>query len=91
VSLSLRLIASEDEFLFNLNRFNVLTSRSRAKLIVFATKTLLEHLSNDKNVLEHSRFLKRFSESYCCDSKPMQLGFVKEGNDILRSGALRRK
>jgi superfamily I DNA and/or RNA helicase len=85
------IIALEDEFLFNLNRFNVLSSRCRAKLIVFATKTLLDHLSNDKNVLEQSRFLKQFAESFCYHSKPLKLGFVKDGNNILRSGTLKRK
>ena len=83
------LIIAEEEFLFNLNRFNVLSSRSRAKLIVFATRTLLEHLSNDKQILEQSRFLKQFAESFCRDSKQLQLGFNKGGKIIPKKGILR--
>jgi hypothetical protein len=84
------IISAEDEFLFNLNRFNVLTSRSRAKLIVFLTWTLLEHLSNDIDVLEESRLLKQFADSFCVDSGVVRLGFVKSGMEIPRECVLRR-
>lgn len=84
------IISAEDEFLFNLNRFNVLTSRSRAKLIVFLTWTLLEHLSNDIDVLEESRLLKQFADSFCVDSGVVRLGFVKGGAAVPREGVLRR-
>ncbi len=83
------IISSEDEFLYSVNRFNVLSSRSRAKLIVFITRTFLEHLSSDKDVLEESRFLKQFAESFCDQSKPAQFGYFKNGNMISRSGDLR--
>lgn len=85
------IISAEDEFLYSVNRFNVLSSRSRAKLIVFITRTFLEHLSSDKDVLEESRFLKQFAESFCDQSKPAQFGFIKNGNKIFRSGELRFK
>ena len=83
------IISAEDEFLYSVNRFNVLSSRSRAKLIVFVTRTFLEHLSSDKDVLEESRFLKQFAESFCDQSKRAQLGFIKNGNKIFRTGELR--
>jgi DNA replication ATP-dependent helicase Dna2 len=85
------IISSEDEFLYNLNRFNVLTSRARAKLIVFVTRTLLEHLSNDTDVLKESRLLKQFAESYCTQRQNVQVGYIKDKKDVHRSGALRRK
>ena len=83
------IISAEDEFLYSINRFNVLSSRSRAKLIVFITRTFLEHLSGDKDVLEESRFLKQFAESFCDQSKPAQFGFIKNGAEIMRNGSLR--
>lgn len=85
------IISSEDEFLYNLNRFNVLTSRARAKLIVFITRSLLEHLSDDSDVLQESRLLKQFAESYCANPQKLDLGFLK--NQLLekRSGIIRRK
>ncbi|MCP9495474.1 MAG: DNA2/NAM7 family helicase [Pyrinomonadaceae bacterium MAG19_C2-C3] len=85
------IISVEDEFLFNLNRFNVLTSRARAKVIIFVTRTLLDHLSNDVDVLKESRLLKMFAESYCTEAQAIQIGFIK--NQIVQSkkGTLRRQ
>jgi hypothetical protein len=85
------IISSEDEFLYNLNRFNVLTSRARAKIIVFVTRSLLEHLSNDADVLKESRLLKQFAESYCTQRQIVQVGYIKDKKDAHRTGELRRK
>ncbi|MGD9588739.1 MAG: DEAD/DEAH box helicase [Pyrinomonadaceae bacterium] len=85
------LISAEAEFIFNLNRFNVMTSRSRAKLIVFVTRSLLDHLSNDKEVLEESRFVKQFAESFCLNPQPSSLGFFKRGTATFRNGVIRRR
>lgn len=84
------IIRSEDEFLYSLNRFNVLTSRARAKLIVLVTRTLLEHLSNDVDVLRESRLLKKFAESFCTQHLPVQVGFIKNSKEFTRNGVLRR-
>jgi hypothetical protein len=84
------IISAEDEFLYNLNRFNVLTSRSRAKLVVFLTWSLLDHLSSDIDVLEESRLLKQFAYSFCADAGAVRLGFVKDGAEVVREGLLRR-
>lgn len=73
------LIQSEDEFLYSLNRFNVLSSRARSKVIVFCTKSLLEHLSNDIDVLSQSRLLKLYVETYCQSPRDIQLGYYKNG------------
>jgi DNA replication ATP-dependent helicase Dna2 len=84
------IIRAEDEFLFNLNRFNVLASRARAKLIVFITRTMLEHLSDDLEVLEQSRLLKRFVETYCASPRAIQLGALQDGIAYARKGVLRQ-
>lgn len=85
------IISTEDEFLYNLNRFNVLTSRARTKLIVFITRPLLEHLSNDVGVLKESRLLKQFAGSFCDTPEPLQLGFIDNETESSRYGILRRK
>ena len=83
------LIRAEDEFLYSLNRFNVMASRARAKLIVLSTRSLVDHLADDVEVLEESRLLKNFAESYCQSPTPVELGF-KTGDDWLpRPGVLR--
>ena len=85
------LIRSEDEFLFSLRRFNVLTSRPRAKLVVFASQSLVDHLSNDADVLEESRLLKRYVESYCHDASPATLAHLVDGVRLDVSGTLRQR
>lgn len=85
------IIDSEDEFLYNLNRFNVLTSRARAKVILFVTRSLLDHLSDDSKVLEQSRLIKQFAEGFCQPVGSITLGFYKQNGVITRSGQLRRR
>lgn len=53
-------IAAEEEFLFGLNRFNVIASRARAKLVVVMSRSLADHLPRDLAVLRGSRLLKGF-------------------------------
>ncbi len=44
-------IFNEEEFLMSLNRFNVMASRARAKLIVFVSQEVVDHLSSDMDIL----------------------------------------
>lgn len=59
------MIRDEDEFLQGLHRFNVLQSRARAKVIVFLSEELVQHLSEDLDVLEESRLLKAYATLFC--------------------------
>jgi hypothetical protein len=83
------LIRAEDEFLYQLNRFNVMVSRARAKLIVLTTRTLVEHLSDDAEVLEQSRLLKYFAETFCSEAEALTLGYLSNGYIVERPGILR--
>ncbi len=85
------LIRAEDEFLYSLNRFNVMASRARAKLVVLTTRSLVDHLADDSEVLEESRLLKNFAESFCKDPTPVTLGYRTDGSDVLRPGLLRTR
>jgi DNA replication ATP-dependent helicase Dna2 len=70
-------IHDEDEFLMSLNRFNVMTSRARAKLITLVTQEVVNHLSGELEVLRQSRLLKVFVESFCTNSRPIRLGHIR--------------
>jgi DNA replication ATP-dependent helicase Dna2 len=83
------MIQSEDEFLYSLKRFNVLASRARAKLIVFTTRTMVDHLSNDSNVLQESLLLKRYAEIFCNKEQVLTLGYVRNGVVVQRAGVMR--
>lgn len=85
-------IRGEDAFLYNLNRFNVMASRAKVKLIVLVTKTLLDHLSDDADVLRESALFKRYAESYCSMRRPLTLTWLDEnGVATSRTGELREK
>lgn len=82
------LIRSEDEFLYSLRRFNVLASRARAKLIVLASQSLIDHLPNDAQVLEESRLLKRFVETFCRPTGRLDLPYQTPAGVIHQQGQL---
>lgn len=69
-------ISEEDEFLLSLNRFNVMASRARAKLIVLVSRQVVDHLSADPDVLRGSALLKTFVETFCANTRPMALGYI---------------
>ena len=66
-------IAGEEEFIYNLNRFNVMASRARAKLVVLATRGLVDHLPKDLEVMRQSRLVKCYVEEFCRDPRRLEL------------------
>ena len=72
-------IRQEEEFLMSLNRFNVMASRARAKLIVLVSRQVVDHLASEVEVLHQSRLLKVFVESFCNRHRPSSLGFLVNG------------
>lgn len=44
----------------SLNRFNVMSSRARAKLIVLVSREVIDYLSGDLETLRESRLLKNY-------------------------------
>ena len=74
-------VAEEAEFLHDLNRFNVLATRAKAKLIVIASRELVAHISGDLQVIRSSELLKDFVDTFCASSRPATLDWI----DIDRS------
>lgn len=83
------LIRDEEEFLMSLNRFNVIASRARAKLVVLVSQEIIDHMGTELEVLRESRLLKVFSDTYCANMLPMQLGFVQNQIVIPVNGTLK--
>jgi DNA replication ATP-dependent helicase Dna2 len=69
-------IAEEEEFLMSLNRFNVIASRARAKLVLLVSQEVIGHLARDVDILRESRLLKVYAEIFCSNSRPMNLGHL---------------
>lgn len=80
------LVAQEEEFLLSLNRFNVMASRPRTKLVVLLSNEVLDHLSNDIEVLGNSRAIKLFAGSFCSNPQIVSLPW-KDSSGTLQSCA----
>ncbi len=57
-------IATEEEFLYSLNRFNVIASRAKAKLVVLMSRKLVDYLPREPDTLRKSRLLKHYADGY---------------------------
>jgi DNA replication ATP-dependent helicase Dna2 len=79
-------IRDEDEFLMGLNRFNVMASRARAKLIVLVSREVVDHLSSEIKTLHESALLKMYAESFCRPIRAMTLGWRCDHIDDLVPG-----
>ncbi|WP_127846976.1 DEAD/DEAH box helicase [Caulobacter sp. FWC26] len=84
-------IADEDEFLLSLNRFNVMASRPRAKLIVLASQEVINHLPGDLEVMRDSRLLKYFAETFLNDRSACDIPFRDGPNLGVKSGSFRSR
>ena len=82
-------IRTEDEFLLNLNRFNVMVSRTRAKFVLFVSQEVVNHLSADIKVLKGSALLKSYVETFCNSKRPMELGYRDGGPATPVTGSFR--
>lgn len=82
-------IADEDEFLLSLNRFNVMASRPRAKLVVLASQEVINHLPGDLEVMRDSRLLKYFAETFLDDRTDCDIPFMDGHSVVRKSGSFR--
>jgi DNA replication ATP-dependent helicase Dna2 len=82
-------IADEDEFLLSLNRFNVMASRPRAKLIVLASQEVINHLPGDLEVMRDSRLLKYFAETFLNDRTDFEVPFMDGQTVCVKGGSFR--
>lgn len=82
-------VAQEDEFIFELTRFNVMASRARTKLVVFVSQEMVDHLSGELDVLHESRLLKAFADSFCVSSSALVLPWNDRGQTRNVSGEFR--
>ncbi len=73
------MVGDEEEFLLGLERFNVMVSRARAKVIVLVSETVVRHLAEDLDVLRGSQLLKGYVEGWCDAGEALTLA-VREGD-----------
>ncbi|TCH97572.1 hypothetical protein EJV46_15725 [Roseococcus sp. SYP-B2431] len=57
-------IRGEEEFLYSLNRFNVIASRAQAKFILLASRPLIDHIPSDPVVMRQSALIKHYADGH---------------------------
>lgn len=83
------IIQDEEEFIMSLNRFNVMCSRPRTKLIVMLSQELVDYLSDDIELLRQSELIKQFADTFCDKKITATLGYLKEGEVVTKSGTIK--
>ncbi|MCH8906968.1 MAG: AAA family ATPase, partial [Candidatus Heimdallarchaeota archaeon] len=58
-------LRAEEEFIYELNRFNVLTSRAKSKVILICSQNFLKYFPMKREVMENSSKIKDYVENYC--------------------------
>jgi superfamily I DNA and/or RNA helicase len=58
-------ISTEEDFIFNLNRFNVLTSRAKNKIIFISSDKFLQYIPEDRKALENASKVYLYAEDFC--------------------------
>ena len=58
-------LMAEEEFLYALTRFNVLTSRAKSKFILICSKNFLDYYPNDNEVLDNSTKIRNLAVEFC--------------------------
>jgi len=66
-------LKAESEFIYNLNRFNVLTSRAKAKIILIASKQFFEFIPMDRKIIEQSAHIRKFAMNFCNIEQPLNV------------------
>ncbi|MHA1745610.1 MAG: AAA domain-containing protein [Promethearchaeota archaeon] len=62
---------AEDEFIYDLNRFNVLTSRAKNKIIYVCSESFLKFIPNEVSIMKSSFQSYKYSFEYCNQEKAM--------------------
>jgi len=72
-------ISAEEEFIFNLNRFNVLTSRAKHKVIFIASNKFLGYIPDERVILEKASKIYTYVQEFC--NKKIELKIDNEKNE----------
>ncbi|RLI62851.1 MAG: hypothetical protein DRO88_11335 [Promethearchaeia archaeon] len=66
-------LKKEEEFIYDLNRFNVLTSRAKRKLIYICSRNFLEYIPHDKTLINYAAQSYKYAVEFCNQEEPLFL------------------
>jgi len=77
-------LIGEEDFIYNLNRFNVLSSRARAKFILISSQNYLTYIPNDQEAMQSASKIRRFALNYCSSEESFKVIDDKSDEQIIR-------
>jgi hypothetical protein len=72
---------AEEEFLYNMNRFNVLVSRAKHKMLLICSKNYLSYVPNARDLMPVAHAIRQYAYDICKASTTMTVKSV--GNQQL--------
>lgn len=77
-------IAAEEDFIYDINRFNVLTSRAKSKVILVASQNYLDYFPNNRINVENASQIRYYTFEHCNKSKfyKMNMDSVEEEIEV---------
>jgi hypothetical protein len=64
-------ISAEEGFIYGLNRFNVLTSRAKQKLLLVCSRPFLSHIPADRELLGNAALIRGYALDFCDQGAPV--------------------
>ncbi len=58
-------LQAEEAFIYDLNRFNVLTSRAKQKMLLICSRAFLDYTPRDRDVMAHAARIRDYALTFC--------------------------
>ncbi len=72
-------LMAEEEFIYGLNRFNVLSSRAKQKMLLLCSRTFLDHIPRDRDIMAQASRIRAYALDFCENHALIKV--VNEGGD----------
>ena len=76
-------INAEEDFIYDLNRFNVLTSRAKSKIIFVSSDKFLQYIPEDRKALENAAKVYLYVEDFCNEKEILTVRNEKNENETI--------
>ncbi len=74
-------LLAEEEFIYDINRFNVLTSRAKSKIVLIASRNYINYIPKTREVMQSAARIRLFVEDFCNQSKISQVDCKEHGQE----------
>ncbi len=72
-------LRAEEEFIYDLNRYNVISSRAKKKFFFISSKNYLDFLPNDQNLMDNISIVRNITYKYLTHSSTIDLECEEHG------------